>query len=475
MGPLWPLSADPPDGVLVAAYSPRRLLEHWVPTTSCFLHLVSWRDPERARRQTVELVVTAGRWSRRDGAVDFWAVLRALIVEDLTFRLPDYLDGLVECDETIGDVVVALRATSTRDQLLLCMLDDSEAPRHEAGRFGADDLGRLFGIEPEHVYEAVRAARQTCQAIIGHHALDEGLEAIRPPARVGAEVFATPPPSTAPTQPPDPLGADDPEGPIERRRAAAGAARGRWLAGSVAGLLALVSVGTAIAVNSRDGGQSGQDAMADQATGATTSSTQPVEQGGVHAFEVSWGPNPGVCPDGQLACYSIAVELDGYTPERQLTVTCVVAQRASPGSRNVVIDGDGSASIHVPCVQDRTARTIGLTVDGADGVIIDLPTKIVPTPTVRFENDRPAGGQFECDGADCRYVDVVLAGFEPQRTVTVTCRGERARPLALTVDVKIGPDGIGTGEACIFGAAGERFLVVAGDVSSDTIVWPGDG
>ena len=112
-----------------------------------------------------------------------------------------------------------------------------------------------------------------------------------------------------------------------------------------------------------------------------------------------------------------------------------------------------------------------MTVNGEAAATVDLPTTIVPSPTVTFTNDRSAVGQPGCSAASCRYVDVTLTGFEPGAAVTVSCVSEATGPFSSTV-VTIGPDGTARDDACYFGYSGEQFWVEADDVRSPTITWP---
>ena len=103
-----------------------------------------------------------------------------------------------------------------------------------------------------------------------------------------------------------------------------------------------------------------------------------------------WGPDPGVCPDGEPACYTVEVRLTGHAPGRRLDVACEVPDRPVPAGTTVTVDGDGSATARVACAANRAARSIVVTVDGEAAATVDLPATIVPSPTVTFTNDRPA-------------------------------------------------------------------------------------
>lgn len=158
---LWPDAVDPPDRVLVAAESWGPLIDRWMPTTNCFIHIVSWMDATWARKEAHELVLLAAYLSRRDDAPDFWDVLRYVIVEYLSAGIPAYFDWLIERDESTHELVAAMRRLPVRDQLLLCLYDtDGRTSRHTEGRFRAADLALLFGIEPSSVRVAARTARQ---------------------------------------------------------------------------------------------------------------------------------------------------------------------------------------------------------------------------------------------------------------------------------------------------------------------------
>lgn len=137
------------------------LVDRWVPTTACFIHIVSWMDPIWARKEAHDLVVLSGYLAVRDEAPDFWDVLRIVIVEYLSAGLPAYFEWLVERDEGVHEVVAAMRRLSPRDQLLLCLYDsDGRSARHQEGRFRSTDLALLFGIEPTSIRVAVRTARE---------------------------------------------------------------------------------------------------------------------------------------------------------------------------------------------------------------------------------------------------------------------------------------------------------------------------
>jgi DNA-directed RNA polymerase specialized sigma24 family protein len=165
MSELWPASVDPPDRVLVAGASWGPLIDRWMPTTHCFIHLVSWMDPTWARKEAHELVLLAAYLAHRDDAPDFWDVLRVVIVEYLSAGLPAYLDWLVEREESAHEVVAAMRRLPARDQVLLCLYDDDgRTSGHEEGRFRSADLALLFGIEPTSVRVAARTARQRLAA-----------------------------------------------------------------------------------------------------------------------------------------------------------------------------------------------------------------------------------------------------------------------------------------------------------------------
>ena len=112
-----------------------------------------------------------------------------------------------------------------------------------------------------------------------------------------------------------------------------------------------------------------------------------------------------------------------------------------------------------------------MTVDGETAATVELPTTIVPSPTVTFTIDRSAVGQPGCSAAACRFVDVTLSGFEPGAAVTVSCVSGTTGPFSSTV-VTIGPDGAGTDDSCYFGYPGEQFWVEADGVRSATIAWP---
>ena len=114
-----------------------------------------------------------------------------------------------------------------------------------------------------------------------------------------------------------------------------------------------------------------------------------------------------------------------------------------------------------------------MTVDGEAAATVDLPTTIVPSPTVTFTNDRSAVGQPGCSVAACRFVEVTLTGFEPGAAVTVSCVSETTGPFSSSV-VTIGPDGAARDDACYFGYPGEQFWVEADGVRSPTITWPAD-
>ena len=186
-----------------------------------------------------------------------------------------------------------------------------------------------------------------------------------------------------------------------------------------------------------------------------------------------WGPDPGVCPDGESACYMIDVRLSDHEPGRRLDVACEVADRPVPAGTRVTVDAGGVATARVACAANRSARSIAVTVDGEAAATVDLPTTIVPSPTVTFTNDRSAVGQPGCSAAACRFVDVTLSGFEPGAAVTVSCVGESTGPFSSTV-VTIGPDGRARDAACYFGYQGEQFWVEADGVKSPTITWPAD-
>lgn len=159
--PLWPQSIDPADRQLVAAELWGPLVDRWVPTTHCFIHLVSWMDPTWARKEAHELVVLSAYLARRDDAPDFWDVLRVVIVEYLSAGMPAYLDWLIERDESSHELVAAMRRLPARDQVLLCLYDEEgRTSRHEEGRFRSSDLALLFGIEPSSVRVAARTARE---------------------------------------------------------------------------------------------------------------------------------------------------------------------------------------------------------------------------------------------------------------------------------------------------------------------------
>ena len=112
-----------------------------------------------------------------------------------------------------------------------------------------------------------------------------------------------------------------------------------------------------------------------------------------------------------------------------------------------------------------------MTVDGEPAATVDLPTTIVPSPTVTFTSERAAGDQPGCGAADCRFVDVTLSGFEPGAAMTVSCVSGATGPFSPTV-VTIGPDGTGSDTSCYFGVAGEKFWVEADGARSPTITWP---
>ena len=165
MSKLWPASVEPSDRALVAAASWGPLIDRWMPTTHCFIHLVSWMDPTWARKEAHELVLLAAYLARRDDAEDFWDVLRVVIVEYLSAGLPAYLDWLVDRQESTHELVAALRRLPERDQVLLCLYDDEgRTSRHEEGRFRSADLALLLGIEPTSVRVAARTARQRLAA-----------------------------------------------------------------------------------------------------------------------------------------------------------------------------------------------------------------------------------------------------------------------------------------------------------------------
>ena len=160
MHTLWPDEIDPSDRTLVAAPSWGPLIDRWMPTTHCFIHLVSWMDPLWARKEAHELVVLSAYLARRDEARDFWDVLRVVIVEYLSAGLPAYLDWLFDRDETTHELVGAMRRLPVRDQVLLCLCDEEgRTTRHDEGRFRSADLALLLGIEPSSVRVAVRTAR----------------------------------------------------------------------------------------------------------------------------------------------------------------------------------------------------------------------------------------------------------------------------------------------------------------------------
>lgn len=159
--PLWPRETQPSDRVLIAGPTWGPLIERWVPTTSCFIHLVAWMDAGWARKEAHQLVTLAAYLAERDDAPDFWDVLRVVITEYLSAGLPAYLDWLIDRNESLHEQVAALRRLSPRDQLLLCLYDvDGRTSRHREGRFRSHDLALLLGIEPGSVRVAARTARQ---------------------------------------------------------------------------------------------------------------------------------------------------------------------------------------------------------------------------------------------------------------------------------------------------------------------------
>ena len=156
-----------------------------------------------------------------------------------------------------------------------------------------------------------------------------------------------------------------------------------------------------------------------------------------------------------------------------MLVACIVADRPTPDVSVVTVGDTGGATVRVPCAENRAACTIDVTVDGEVAATIELPTTIVPTPTVSFTNDRSAMGQAGCAAEACRFVDVTLTGFEPGTDVTVSCHGETVGTFSSTA-VSIGADGTATQMACYFGYPGDQFWVEADGVSSETVTWPSD-
>ncbi len=88
-----------------------------------------------------------------------------------------------------------------------------------------------------------------------------------------------------------------------------------------------------------------------------------------------------------------------------------------------------------------------------------------------FTTERSAVGQPGCTASACRFVDVIVHGFEPGTTITITCHSDTTGPFGAT-DATVGPDGSATQEACYFGYPGARFWVTADDHASPTIDWP---
>jgi hypothetical protein len=167
----------------------------------------------------------------------------------------------------------------------------------------------------------------------------------------------------------------------------------------------------------------------------------------------------------------IDVRLSDHEPGRRLDVACEVADRPVLAGDTVTVDADGGATARVACADNRAARSITLTVDGDAAATMDLPTTIVPVPTVTFTNERSAFGEPGCSVAACRFVDVTLTGFEPGAAVTVSCVSEATGPFSPST-VTIGPDGGARQNACYFGYPGEQFWVEADGLRSPAMSWP---
>ena len=293
------------------------------------------------------------------------------------------------------------------------------------------------------------------------------------PAIDARTILAPPPRPTRPRAtprplPPDPLGVLDTE--TSRVLQPTGAAdRRRWpIAAIAAGIVAVAAVPAVIVALGDDGGSGSGDVVA---VASAPPSTAP--PGDAEVSAVMWGQAAGTCPDDPTPCYTVEVGLSGHAPGRVLHVTCEVADVPVPAAETVTADADGEATVRVACAENRAAREIVVAVDGEPAATIDLPTTIVPSPSVTFSNDRDATGQPGCSAPACRFVDVTLSGFDPSAVVTVSCVSEETGPFSDT-EVTIEPDGTASDEACYFGYAGEQFWVEADGVRSPTVTWPED-
>jgi hypothetical protein len=239
-----------------------------------------------------------------------------------------------------------------------------------------------------------------------------------------------------------------------------------WLSVAVATGIVAIAVVPAVMTGLRDDARS--DDGVETVASAPSSTALP---GTAEVTAVMWGPGPGVCPDAETPCYAVGVRLDGYAPGRRLDVACEVADRPVPAGATVIVDDSGAARARAACAANRAAPSLAVTVAGETAATVDLPTRIVPSPTVTFTNAHHAPEAPGCHGPTCRFVDVTLRDFQPGAAVTMSCVGAATGPLAATV-VTIGRDGVATDRACSFGHPGEQFWVQADDVRSATITWP---
>jgi hypothetical protein len=272
----------------------------------------------------------------------------------------------------------------------------------------------------------------------------------------------------APLRPPDPLGVLDTDTSRVLQPSEPARGRRRWLVAAVAAAIVAVVAVPALIVGLR-----GDDEPTSGGLVASPPSSAAVPIGTAEITAVMWGPEPNVCPDDEPACYMIDVRLSDHEPGRRLDVACEVADRPVLGGTTATVDGDGVATARVACAANRAARSIAVTVDGEVAATVDLPTTIVPTPTVTFTNDRSAVGEPGCSAAACRHVDVTLTGFEPGSTVTVSCVSDVVGSFSSS-DVTIGSDGTASDDACYFGYPAQQFWVEADGVRSPAISWPED-
>ena len=184
--------------------------------------------------------------------------------------------------------------------------------------------------------------------VADHPAIDARAVVARPRRPAFARLA---PPQTL--RPPDPLGVLDadtsrvlqPTEPVGGRR--------RWLVAAVAAGVVAIAVVPALILGLRGDDEPTSSGL----VASPPSSAGPIGTATITA--VMWGPDPGVCPDGESACYMIDVRLSDHEPGRRLDVACEVADRPVPAGTRVTVDAGGVATARVACAANRAARSIG--------------------------------------------------------------------------------------------------------------------